>query len=76
MRTNLRPMITVNAHEAKASLSSLPARSGPEGGRALLFRDGKPVRRDVLKSRPVPSETVTQHGPAESLTSEEWSQED
>jgi prevent-host-death family protein len=83
--TNLRSMISVNVHEAKTNLSSLLARVEQDGERVLICRNGKPVadltphkpvRRNRLKPHPILSKIVINYDPTESLTPEEWPQDD
>lgn len=76
-------MKEVNVHEAKTSLSALPAEVERTGKRISICRHGKPVadlipheRPDRLAPHPVMSSIEINYDPTEPLSSDEWPEAD
>jgi antitoxin (DNA-binding transcriptional repressor) of toxin-antitoxin stability system len=73
-------MKTVNIHEAKTNLSSLPAKLEKEGQSIVICRDRLPVadlvphqRINRIKAHPALSKIEIGYDPVELLSQDEWS---
>jgi len=76
-------MKKANIHEAKTHLSEMLAQVRENGETYLICKNGKPIaelvpheKRDALKPHPVMKKIRIKYDPTESLTDDEWPEEE
>jgi prevent-host-death family protein len=79
----MKPMKTVNMHEAKTKLSALVVEVAENGETYVICRNGKPVadlvphvKKGRLSPHPVLRRIRLKYDPTEPLTPDEWPQDE